>query len=132
MYLPRGLYAITPDDHDTARLAAKVEAAIAGGAVAIQYRNKRASPELRGAQAHELAALCARLETVFIVNDDAALAHDAGADGVHVGEDDVDIAAVRAIVGASAIIGVSCYDDLDRARKLVTEGADYIAFGSFF
>jgi len=132
MYLPRGLYAITPDEDDTAHLALKVEAAIAGGATAIQYRNKRADAGLRRAQAHELAAICERLATFFIVNDDAAVAHEAGADGVHIGEHDPDVAAARAIVGDAAVIGVSCYDDIARARRLVAQGADYVAFGSFF
>jgi len=132
MYLPRGLYAITPDEVDTGRLAAKVEAAIAGGASAIQYRNKRAPAPLRHAQAQALAAICRELETLLIVNDDAALAREVAADGVHVGEDDADIAAARAVVGDAAIVGASCYNDLARARRLVDQGADYIAFGSFF
>jgi thiamine-phosphate pyrophosphorylase len=132
MYLPRGLYAITPDDEDTARLAAKVEAAIAGGATAIQDRNKRASAQLRLVQAQALAAICRELETLLIVNDDAALADEVAADGVHVGEDDGDIAAARVLVGDAAIVGASCYNDLARARRLVDQGADYIAFGSFF
>ena len=132
MYLPRGLYAITPDDENTARLAIKVEAAIAGGAAAIQYRNKRATHESRLEQAQELAAICAKLETLFIVNDDALLAHEVGADGVHIGEEDGDLEAARRIVGDSAILGVSCYSDVERAKRFVAQGADYIAFGSFF
>ena len=69
---------------------------------------------------------------LFIVNDDAALAVEAGADGVHVGEDDADIAAARDIVGPDRIVGVSCYNDLARAQAAVAAGADYVAFGSFF
>ncbi len=69
---------------------------------------------------------------LFIVNDDAALAVDAGADGVHVGADDGDIAAARDIVGPDRIVGVSCYDDLALAQAAVAAGADYVAFGSFF
>ena len=132
MYRLRGLYAITPDEDDTARLALKVEAAIAGGATAIQYRSKHAAASLRLAQARALAVICRELESVFIVNDDAALASEVAADGVHLGEDDGDIAAARAILGDAAVIGVSCYGDLARARRLVGEGAGYIAFGSFF
>jgi thiamine-phosphate pyrophosphorylase len=51
---------------------------------------------------------------------------------VHVGERDADIGSARAIVGDGALVGVSCYDDLSRARRLVERGADYVAFGSFF
>lgn len=128
----RGLYAVTPDDDDTARLVAQVEAALEGGARAIQYRNKRASEALRRVQADEIARACRRRGALFIVNDDVALARGTGADGVHIGEDDGDLTCARATVGDAAIIGVSCYDDLARARRAVAQGADYIAFGSFF
>jgi thiamine-phosphate pyrophosphorylase len=69
---------------------------------------------------------------LFIVNDDAALAVDAGADGVHIGADDGDIAGARDIVGPDRLVGVSCYDDLALAHAAVAAGADYVAFGSFF
>lgn len=127
----RGLYAVTPDEPDTGRLAAAVAAAIRGGARAVQYRNKAASPALRNAQAHTLAPICRAGRALFIVNDDARLAGEVGADGVHVGEDDGDLAAVRALVGP-ALVGVSCYGEIERARRAVAGGADYVAFGSFF
>jgi len=112
-------------------MASQVEAALLGGARAIQYRNKTAAPSLAREQAAALAALCREHGALLIVNDDARLA-EVDAAGVHVGEDDPDLPAARAIVGPSRIVGVSCYDDLDRARRLVAQGADYIAFGSFF
>ena len=127
-----GLYAVTPDLADTDALVARTSAALAGGAAAIQYRNKTADPALRRAQAMALAGVHARRGGIYIVNDDAELAGAVGADGVHVGEDDGSIAAARAIVGPDRIIGVSCYDDLARARAAVAAGADYVAFGSFF
>lgn len=127
----RGLYAVTPDDADTARLVAQVEAAVAGGARAVQYRNKAAQPSLRAAQAVALAGVCRRHGALFIVNDDARLARHAQADGVHVGEDDGDLASVREMVG-DAIVGVSCYDDVAAAQRAAAAGADYVAFGSFF
>ncbi|ULU25471.1 thiamine phosphate synthase [Dyella terrae] len=68
----------------------------------------------------------------MIVNDDVELARAAGAAGVHLGEDDSNVAAARAVLGEGAIIGVSCYDSLERARDLASAGADYIAFGAFF
>ena len=127
-----GLYAVTPDEPDTARLLALVEAAMAGGANAIQYRNKAASPQVRHAQAAQLARACQGRGVLLIVNDDPQLARDVDAAGVHLGEDDCNPGAARAIVGDTRMIGVSCYDDLGRARRLVSQGADYVAFGSFF
>lgn len=127
-----GLYAVTPDLADTDDLVARVVAALAGGACAIQYRNKSADATLRRLQAAALARVHATRGGLYLVNDDAELAAAVGADGVHVGEDDGSIAAARAVLGPDRIIGVSCYDDLARAEAAVGAGADYIAFGSFF
>jgi thiamine-phosphate pyrophosphorylase len=127
-----GLYAITPDTRDTDALARRVTAALAGGASAIQYRNKTADAALRREQARALARVHALRGGVYIVNDDAALAGEVGADGVHVGEDDAAIVEARAMVGPDRLVGVSCYDDLERARAAIAAGADYVAFGSFF
>jgi len=127
-----GLYAVTPDLADTADLVARVETALAGGASAIQYRNKSADAALARTQAAALARVHAARGALYFVNDDPALAAAVGADGVHVGEDDGAIAAARAIVGPDRLVGVSCYNDLDRARAAVAAGADYVAFGSFF
>ena len=128
----RGLYAVTPDERDTARLAAMVGAAIDGGATAVQYRNKEATHAVRREQARALARLCRQRGALFIVNDDATLASEVDADGVHIGEDDAAMAQARLQVKEGRIVGVSCYDDLSRAHALAGEGADYIAFGSFF
>ena len=127
-----GLYAVTPDLADTADLVARVEAAITGGASAIQYRNKTADPALARAQAAALARVHAARGALYFVNDDPVLALAVGADGVHVGEDDGAIAAARAIVGPDRLVGVSCYNEFERARAAVAAGADYVAFGSFF
>ncbi len=126
-----GLYALTPGLDGTAALLQRALAAIEGGAAAIQYRSKSDDAALRAAQARALAAAC-RGRVLFIVNDDAALAAAAGADGVHLGEDDGSVADARRIVGEDAIIGVSCYGELARARAAVGEGADTVAFGSVF
>jgi thiamine-phosphate pyrophosphorylase len=127
-----GLYALTPDASDSEKLAARVAAAIAGGARAVQYRNKAASPELRLEQARALRMMCRDRATLFIVNDDVELARLVDADGVHLGKDDASVAMARARLGPSAIVGVSCYDELERGADAVDAGADYIAFGSFF
>jgi thiamine-phosphate pyrophosphorylase len=127
-----GLYALTPDLLDTDELIARVTAAIAGGATAVQYRNKIASPPLRRAQALALRDLCGARGTIFIVNDDVNLAYAVDADGVHLGRDDAPLARARQRLGTTAIIGASCYDSLERAAAAVAAGADYVAFGSFF
>ena len=129
---PRGLYAITPDEPDTARLAHLSRQVLRGGAAWLQYRNKVASPGLRREQAAELRALCREYDCAFIVNDDWALAAELDADGVHLGEDDGSLQAARAALGADRLIGASCYDSRERARDAVAAGADYIAFGAFF
>lgn len=127
-----GLYAVTPECADTARLVAQVAAAVAGGAALVQYRSKILDAASRRAQARALAATPAIRRALFIVNDDPDLARDVDADGVHVGEDDGSIASARERLGPDRIVGVSCYDDFDRARAAVDAGADYVAFGSFF
>ena len=128
----RGLYALTPDTHDTAMLVTAVAAALDGGAAAVQYRSKQADPRLRAEQARALARVLAARGGVYVVNDDPALAREVGADGVHLGEDDATIEAAREILGPDRLIGVSCYADVERARDAVARGADYVAFGSFF
>ena len=128
----KGLYAVTPEGLATGELAARVAAAIDGGAAVVQYRDKHAGAALAREQAQALATIVAAKGALFIVNDDAALAAAVGADGVHIGEDDGSIAAARGIIGADKLVGVSCYDDFSRAQAAVAEGADYVAFGSFF
>lgn len=129
--LRRGLYAITPDEPSTGRLLARVEPVLAAGASCLQYRNKTATAALRHEQAVPLSALCRRYGVPMIVNDDIGLAAAICADGVHIGSDDGDPADARVRLGAQAIIGVSCYDSLDRARDAVARGASYVAFGAF-
>jgi thiamine-phosphate pyrophosphorylase len=127
-----GLYGVTPDIDDTDALVSKVAAALDGGAGLVQYRNKSIGAAARRHQAHVLAQLHADRGALFIVNDDPGLAKEVDADGVHLGEDDAAIAAARARVGPDRLIGLSCYGDVDLARNAVAQGADYVAFGSFF
>lgn len=127
-----GLYALTPELADTGLLVAQVAQAIAGGAAAIQYRNKLGAGTLRREQAMALRRLCTLHGATFIVNDDVDLAASVAADGVHLGRDDAAISLARRRLGAQAIIGASCYDSLAQAQRAVSAGADYIAFGSFF
>lgn len=128
----RGLYAVT-DAVTLARpdYATCVEAALRGGARTIQYRDKGTDAARRSEQAQTLARLCARYNAAFIVNDDVALARAVRA-GVHLGRDDGAVATARAALGSTASIGVSCYNELARAKSALAQGADYIAFGAFF
>jgi thiamine-phosphate pyrophosphorylase len=130
--LPRGLYAITPDWNDTLRLIAATEAILRGGGGIIQYRNKTTSACHRLEQAGALRQLTARHAALLIVNDDVELALAVAADGVHIGADDGDIGATRRRLGADRLLGVSCYQNAGLAQTASHEGADYVAFGSFF
>lgn len=128
----RGIYAITPETDDTSGLLAKVDAALTGGVRVVQYRNKSGSTALRRAQCRALIERVHGVDGTLIVNDDSHLAVAVDADGVHLGKDDDSLADARCRLGADRIIGVSCYNDLARARALQAAGADYVAFGSFF
>jgi thiamine-phosphate pyrophosphorylase len=130
--LAQGLYAITPDTADTPGLLALVEAALEGGAVIVQYRNKSAAPDLRIEQASALVGLCSRHDVPLIVNDDMEIALESGAAGVHLGRGDGDIARARRLLGTGRLVGASCYDRMELAEQAVAAGADYVAFGSFF
>jgi thiamine-phosphate pyrophosphorylase len=128
----RGLYVITPDELSSEVLIARVADAIEGGARMVQYRRKGLDFAAKLAEARAVAELCRVGGVLFIVNDDPRLAAEVGADGVHLGRDDGTVAAARAIVGERAVVGVSCYDQLDLAVAAERCGADYVAFGSFF
>lgn len=127
-----GLYAITPDTDDSERLIELVSDVLPHGVRLLQYRNKSQDPVRRLWQANLLASLCHSHGVTFIVNDDVELALAVGADGVHLGRDDAAIAAARARLGADAIIGASCYDDIKLAEAAVAAGASYVAFGAVF
>lgn len=129
---PSGLYAITPQCTDTVRLMRMVEAALKGGAAAIQYREKTGDVALRHEQASELLPLCHAYHVPLIINDDLRLADLTGADGVHLGREDGKVREARVILGPDKIIGASCYQSLEQAQAAQAEGADYVAFGSFF
>jgi len=129
---PGGIYAITPETPDTERLLKQVEAALAGGVAAVQYRDKSGDVARRHEQASELVALCRRFGVPLIVNDDLRLADLCDADGVHLGRDDGSLREARIILGRDKLIGASCYQSLELALTAQAAGADYVAFGSFF
>ena len=129
----KGLYAITDE-----RLIAEehfseaIEAALQGGANIIQYRDKSDNQQKRLQQAQTLRALCTRYDATCIINDDIELAKAVNADGVHLGQDDIKIAHARQSLGDKAIIGISCYNDIELALTAEKNSADYVAFGTMF
>lgn len=128
----RGVYLLTRETAETDALCTGVADALRGGVRIVQYRDKSGDADRQTAQTLALRALTRRHDAVFIVNDDLELALRCDADGVHLGEHDGDIAAVRARWPAPRLIGASCYDDPARALRATQAGADYVAFGAFF
>jgi thiamine-phosphate pyrophosphorylase len=132
----RGLYAITQTQDNQIKpksadaLFEAVAAAIRGGAVIVQYRDK--NPTDAPYVARELVKICHQHNIPLIINDDIALAIQSNADGVHLGREDSKIIEARRRLGNAAIIGVSCYNSIERALMAQTLGATYIAFGRFF
>ena len=122
----RGLYAITPENLDAPVLLRKVQEALEGGIALLQYRRKASSS---AAEAGKLMKLARSYGVPFIVNDDLSLARELGADGVHLGREDPELAVAREHL---AIVGASAYNSLGRAKDAVRAGADYVAFGSVF
>lgn len=131
-FMISGLYAVTPDEPDTALLLAKVESALQGGINVLQYRNKLANHKLKTQQARAILPLCRQYRVPFIINDSIKLCLTLDADGVHLGGDDGDLIAARARLGANKILGASCYNRFDLALQAQQAGADYVALGACF
>ena len=129
----KGLYAIT-DERLTPKdtMLEQVKDCLQGGARIVQLRDKSSPDEALLPLARKLKRLCEGFGAVFLVNDRVDLACQAGADGVHLGKDDTEIDKARDILGPDAIIGISCYNELERAVFYEKQGVDYVAFGSFF
>lgn len=129
----RGLYAITDSELtplDT--ITNQVRDAIAGGAGILQFRYKGEITADVLIKLSELQKICKDNNVLFIINDHKRLAKEIDADGIHIGKDDEnDLASLREEFKGK-IIGVSCYGDIERAKKAQNLGADYVAFGSFF
>ena len=128
-----GIYAITDDALLSAnQLLHKVELALDGGIALLQYRSKTTGTESKQRIARELAQLCANYQVPLLINDDPQLALQAGAQGVHLGQSDGDIASARKLLGQDAIIGVTCHASLEKALRAEAAGANYVAFGRFY
>lgn len=128
----RGLYAITPEHEDGARLLSEIEAALAGGCRIVQYRDKTSAMPECVARARALRELTRRFDAKLLINDDLALTVLVGADGVHLGKDDGNLMAARAMLGPNRILGASCYADLAAAQAAAAAGVDYVAFGAAY
>ncbi|NBX03967.1 MAG: thiamine phosphate synthase [Alphaproteobacteria bacterium] len=127
------LYLISPPVIDLPRFCEQLEEAFSGGDVgSFQLRLKGASDDDILKAAKSLIPICHKHEAAFILNDRADLAKKCGADGVHLGQDDGDVASVRALLGDDVVIGVSCHDSKHMAMEAGEAGADYVAFGAFF
>ena len=127
-----GIYAITDCENLTIDdLLEKTEKILNVGVSLFQYRNKEGDQKKKRELAQKLQWLCHKYKTPFIVNDDLVLAKEISADGIHLGQHDEDINTARKVLGQK-IIGISCYNDFNRATVAEHCGADYITFGSFF
>lgn len=150
------LYLISPPSIDLPKFANALKAAFDGGDVgAFQLRLKDASDNAVLKAAETLVPICRAHEAAFIMNDRPDLAAQCGADGVHLGQDDLSsyrrtpvssknkepdpgfrrddaIKNIRAIIGNDMVIGVSCHDSRHLAMVAGEDGADYVAFGAFY
>lgn len=113
-----------PEQLEKALCAARV--------AAFQFRVKGLDQHKAAKLAKPLQEICAKYDTAFIVNDDVALAKRIKADGVHLGQGDMELAEARLILGDDVQIGITCHDSRHLAMEAGEGGADYVAFGAFF
>lgn len=129
----KGIYAITDEILTPENsIVQQVEQVLQGGAKIIQLRNKSATDKELEQSATLLQKLCRKHNATFFINDRVDLAKKINADGVHIGFSDMGVLKTRKFLGPSTLIGVSCYGDIQRAKKAVKDGADYVAFGAFY
>ena len=126
------LYAVTDRSWlGTKTLAQQVEEAILGGATMVQLREKELDDEAFLAEAAALKAVCSKYQIPFIVNDRVELALKVGADGVHVGQEDMQAQDIRALIGKDMILGVTA-KTVEQALAAQKAGADYLGSGAVF
>ncbi|WP_029935413.1 thiamine phosphate synthase [Thiomicrospira pelophila] len=129
----QGLYAITDPALSPGLVVIEhVRQALEGGARIVQYRDKSSDFDQQLETARQLKTLCEHYQAWLIINDSIELTKQSQAHGIHIGQNDAALNEARAQLGHKAIIGVSCYNDLDRAHQMQKLGADYVAFGRFF
>ncbi len=108
-----------------------VEQACAGGAQVIQFRHKGAITEDVRIMAKKLRNICKKNDVIFIINDFPELVMDVDADGLHLGQDDLQIDQARRMIGPGKLIGVSTHS-YEQAMQARLRGADYLGFGPVF
>ena len=128
----KGTYAITPNSLNEETLYKKVSELLHEGVKLLQYRDKFRPPEEKFIISKKLRNICNKFDCLLIINDDAELAKEIGADGVHLGQKDTPYKEARNLLGSNSIIGISCQNNLELAFKAQSEGANYVAFGSVF
>lgn len=126
------LYAVT-DRHwlNGASLYEQVEQAIEGGASFVQLREKELGQEAFLQEAIEIQKLCRNYHVPFVINDNVEIARSIDADGVHVGQSDMEAGNVRALIGENKILGVSA-QTVEQAVLAEKRGADYLGVGAVF
>lgn len=130
---PCRVYLITPPTIDLPDFAEALTRALAGGDVAaLQLRLKDVSDDVVLRAAERLMPITQAAGAAFILNDRPDLAARAGADGVHIGQQDAAYAEARALMGPDRTVGVTCHDSRHLAMEAAEAGADYVAFGAFF
>lgn len=131
--IPEGIYGITGDNfaHGKSNLEC-VKAMIDGGIKIIQYRDKTKSIKEKVKEAREIRELCKRNGVVFIVNDHVDIAILVDADGVHIGQDDMDPSDVRKLIGDNKIIGLSTHSEEQGMKAYLNPDVDYIGVGPIF
>lgn len=126
------LYAVTDSRWLGGRtLAERVEEALEGGATFVQLREKGMERKVLIEEAKKIGGICRRYGVPFVIDDDVDVALASGADGVHVGQDDMDAAEARRLLGEDGILGVSART-VEQALKAQRDGASYIGSGSVF
>jgi thiamine-phosphate pyrophosphorylase len=127
----RGFYFITDSVLSVNGIKADVQEGLRAGAAMVQYREKNKSFAECRDEARDIQLLCRAAHVPFIVNDNVELARELGADGVHVGQEDMPVAEARERLGPDAIIGVSV-GSADEAKKAEAHGASYVAVSPLF
>lgn len=128
-----GVYAITdPNLSPAGKVLQDAELALKGGVKILQFRDKTTDWHSQLALAKQLKTLCTTYQALLIINDDIELAIQANADGIHLGKDDAALETARQTLGNDKIIGISCYNSIERALEMQKRGANYVAFGRFF
>ena len=112
-------------------LLQQAEAALQGGVTCLQLREKHLEDDAFLAEAREMAALCRRYRVPFIVNDRVDIALACGADGVHVGQEDMEVSEIRRMAGDKLMVGVSAHT-VEEAVRAARGGADYLGLGAVF